>query len=253
MRKQNIIFEYLRNNPGTFKQVVGYYRTSSSANVGNDKDSLKRQKLKCEQYARTHNLRIVNYFYDKNVSGSDNLSIRPGFNSLLEFIKSNPGIDTIIFENASRFSRNSIIQELGYKNLKEKGIKLISASSPSYFTDDTDNPSIKMIRQILGSVSEFQKDELVLKLKGARERKKLINKVKGVKTLNGNGKCEGRKSYYELNPEIIKIAKRLRRKSPKTHKRLSLNKIALKLADYGYYNKNNKVFDGKQIERFLNV
>jgi hypothetical protein len=40
-----------------------------------------------------------------------------------------------------------------------------------------------MIRQILGSVSQFEKAMLVAKLKGARDRKKAVT-----------GKCGGRKS-----------------------------------------------------------
>ena len=48
-----------------------------------------------------------------------------------------------------------------------------------------------MIRQILGSVSQFEKAMLVAKLKGARDRKKAAT-----------GKCGGRKSYEERNPEM---------------------------------------------------
>ena len=43
-------------------------------------------------------------------------------------------------------------QELGYQELKNAGFKLIPADTPTYFEED--NPSLKMIRQILGAVAE---------------------------------------------------------------------------------------------------
>jgi hypothetical protein len=102
-------------------------------------------------------------------------------------------------------------QELGYQELKNAGFKLIPADTPTYFEED--NPSLKMIRQILGAVAEYQKDDLIAKLKGARDRKKKINKEsKTILTINGDGKCEGRKSYVQTDPELIQLAKKLSRK-----------------------------------------
>jgi hypothetical protein len=57
-----------------------------------------------------------------------------------------------------------------------------------------------MIRQILGSVSQFEKAMLVAKLRGARERKKAIT-----------GKCGGRMSYLERSPDAVALAKKLAR------------------------------------------
>ncbi len=63
-----------------------------------------------------------------------------------------------------------IVQETGYRILRAAGITLIAADSPDAFLDET--PTAVMIRQILGSVSQFEKAMLVAKLRGARERKK---------------------------------------------------------------------------------
>jgi hypothetical protein len=49
-----------------------------------------------------------------------------------------------------------------------------------------------MMRQIAGSFAEYEKARLVAKLKAARERKRLAT-----------GKCEGRKSHAEINPEMV--------------------------------------------------
>ena len=51
-----------------------------------------------------------------------------------------------------------------------------------------------------------------------------------------NGKVEGRKSHLEARPEVVAVAKRLHRASPKTGERRSLRKIAAELATLGHLN-----------------
>jgi DNA invertase Pin-like site-specific DNA recombinase len=80
-----------------------------------------------------------------------------------------------------------------------------------------------MIRQILGSVSQFEKAMLVAKLRGARERKKRDTGMK----------CGGRKSYAERNPETVALAKKLRRYPINGHKR-SLRDSAAGLETAGH-------------------
>jgi DNA invertase Pin-like site-specific DNA recombinase len=90
---------------------------------------------------------------------------------------------------------------------------------------DTSDPSRVMMRQIAGSFAQYEKTRLVTKLRGARER---IRET--------SGKCEGRKSFAERDPELILAAKRLHRRSPKGHRR-SLREIASELQAMGYSNK----------------
>jgi DNA invertase Pin-like site-specific DNA recombinase len=81
-----------------------------------------------------------------------------------------------------------MVQEVGHAKLRERGIDLIAADNPSSFLDDT--PTAKLVRQVHGAISEFDKAMTVAKLRGARERKR-----------RDVGKCEGRKSWAELKPE----------------------------------------------------
>ncbi len=88
---------------------------------------------------------------------------------MLKHIAGN-GVRTIIVETANRFARDLITQETGWRFLRDAGIALIAADSPDAFLDDT--PTTVMIRQILGSVAQFEKAMLVAKLRGARQRMK---------------------------------------------------------------------------------
>ena len=68
------------------------------------------------------------------------------------------------------------------------GIDLIPASAPDFFLEDTQ--TAVLVRQMLGAIAQFEKASLVAKLKAARDRKRARD-----------GKCEGRKSHAEMNPE----------------------------------------------------
>ena len=107
-----------------------------------------------------------------------------------------------------------------------------------------------MVRQILGAVAQFSKDELVAKLANARERKREVNKGKGIKTVSGAGKCEGRKSIREKHPELGGIVRSLYRKNRTTGKRRSFREISRKLLEMGYGNGNGG-FMGTEVVRFL--
>jgi DNA invertase Pin-like site-specific DNA recombinase len=177
-------------------KAIAYYRTSSASNVGDDKDSLTRQKLAVERYAKRAGYTITDEFYDAAVSGADALDDRKGFSEALRRIASN-GVRTIIVETASRFARDLIVAETGFRRLSEAGITLIAADAPNSFLDDT--PTSVFIRQVLAAVQQLDRTMTVAKLRGARQRKRAT----GVKV-------DGRKSYAEKVPAAVAHAKALR-------------------------------------------
>jgi hypothetical protein len=78
------------------------------------------------------------------------------------------------------------------------------------------------------------------KLRAARERKRATG-----------AKVEGRKSHAELRPEVVTLAKRLYRASPKTGKRRSLREIAAELAQVGHLNERGKPYAAQSIKMML--
>ena len=201
-------------------QAAAYYRTSSRTNVGFDKDSLSRQQNAVSQYAKANGIQIVREYYDEAVSGADPIDIRDGFSTMLAEMEAT-GATAILVESASRFARDLSVQILGHQKLQELGFDLIAVDSPSAFTDDT--PTAELVRSLLGAVSSFERATVVARLKSGRERKKMLT-----------GKGQGRKSLTEIFPDLGVKAKRLRRKSPKTGKQLSYDKVAEALFAAGY-------------------
>ena len=133
-------------------KAVYYLLTSSASNL--DGDSETRQKEAIFAYAEKNSLEIVRGAYDQAVSGIDPVMHRKGMKQLVEFCEANE-VNIILCENSSRFARDLIVQERGFQDLKAKNLQIIPVDAPDYFTGDT--PSLNLIRQVLGSVSQFEK------------------------------------------------------------------------------------------------
>jgi DNA invertase Pin-like site-specific DNA recombinase len=236
---QKPVQNWVKVMAGKGKRVaaVGYMRTSSTTNVGDGKDSEARQRKAIESYAKAAGLVIVDWFYDAAVSGADPIEARPGFAALLARIAGN-GVRTIIVETANRFARDLMVQEVGFAMLRDLGVTLIAADSPSSFLDD--GPTSKLIRQILGAVSEFDKAMIVAKLKGARDRAR-----------RARGKCEGRKAYAEREggQELVAAARQLR-DNPRGRPQ-SLRKVAAHLAQRGYVTPSGRPYSASAIASML--
>jgi len=200
------------------ERAIAYLRTSSATNV--EGDSANRQNAAIMGYAANSGLEVDSCFWDAAVSGADPIETRAGFAGLLEHAE-RVGIAVVVVEDASRFARSMIAQELGVLLLAKRGVRLFTSSGQE-LSDESD-PSKVMMRQVAGAFSQYEKDKLVQKLRAARERKRLVS-----------GKCEGRKSHVELNPAISREARRLARKSPKTGKTRSLRQIAAELQSLGF-------------------
>ena len=215
-------------------KAVAYMRTSSATNVGADKDSEKRQRAAIEGYAKRAGLVVVEWFYDPAVSGADPIETRPGFSALLDRIEGN-GVRAVVVEDASRFARDLVAQELGILLLIKRGVRLLTASGDDLC--DTSDPSRVMMRQIAGAFAQYEKARLVARLRRAREVK---------------GKLGGRKSIAETRPEVVELARRLR--ETRSGRQRSLREISAELAERGLVaERTGRPFEAAQIARLLAV
>jgi DNA invertase Pin-like site-specific DNA recombinase len=217
------------------KTAVAYLRTSSAANVGADKDSDKRQREAITRYARQARLTVVREFYDAAVSGADPVMERPGLVEMLNYLLNN-GARTVLVESASRFARDLAVQLAGHDLLKKHGIELVPVDAPDHFQDET--PTATMVRNILGAVSQFEKEALVSKLKKARDRQSEA----------AGKRIEGRKP---APAEHVAMAKKLHRQHPVTHQRMSLRQIAAEMAKLGMLSRNGKAYSAAGIKLLL--
>ena len=173
--------------------AVAYLRTSSAANVGGDKDSARRQRLAIDRYAGAAGLEVVAGFADEAVSGADPVETRPGFAAMLERVEAD-GIGLVLVEDASRFARSVLAQELGVLIMAGRGVRVVTAGGEDLTA--TDDPAKVMMRQVAGAFAEYEKARLVHKLRGARDRRSAAL----------GRRVEGRKGYAETRPELVRSA-----------------------------------------------
>lgn len=234
-------------------KAVAYMRTSSSENVGEDRDSLPRQRRAISAYTQVHGIEIIQSAYDPAVSGTDMVFDRIGFKTLIEWMLENSTY-LVLIENASRLARQLMVQELAYKELKEMGIRVIPTDHPDHFSIDNPDPGIEAMRQMIGVFSQWQKSMAVLQLRAGRSAKKTKDTWQESKSggLMAPGKCEGRKSVIEKYGKGILIeAKRLRRKNPQSGEIRGYTEIARELARLGFTQANGKPLARTSIRRLL--
>jgi DNA invertase Pin-like site-specific DNA recombinase len=192
--------------------VYGYIRVSSKSQV--EGTGLDRQETNIKSFCKVSKLSIDDIVADNGVSGT--IENREGITKLLSLTKRG---DVVVFEKLDRLARDLMVQETIIKQFQSKGVVLKSVKDGEELLDE--KPERIMIRQILGAVYQYDKSQIVEKLKVARDR---IRK--------DTGKCEGRKSTKEKNPELLSLIRSLYRK-PRQGERLSFSQISTRLNEMG--------------------
>jgi hypothetical protein len=90
----------------------------------------------------------------------------------------------------------------------------------------------------LGDIAQFDKATTVAKLKGARDRVR-----------RQRGKCEGRKSYAERDPELVDLARWLHHNV--NGRPYSLREVAAELAGHGYVTQSGKHYSASAVASML--
>jgi len=177
------------------RKAYAYLRVSGKGQV--DGDGFTRQLATIKVYASAHDLKIVRVFREEGVSGTVENMNRPAWSELMATLHSN-GVRTILIEKLDRLARDLMVQEAAIADLRRNGFEIISAAEPDLMAND---PTRVLMRQLLGAVAQYDKNTIVLKLRGARMRKRAKD-----------GRCEGRKpyGYYPGEHTVIERMEALR-------------------------------------------
>jgi len=192
-------------------KAFSYLRVSGKGQISGD--GFPRQRDTVTRYAKRHQIEIEREFCEKGVSGTKDAFDREALTELFIAIKAN-GNRLVLVERADRLARDLMISEILLGEFRKIGVKVISAECGTELTVEDNDPTKKLIRQVLGAISEWEKSVVVQKLRAARMR---IRKT--------DGRCEGRKPYGFTEFEKSVITKMLAYRS----KGLSISEIANQL------------------------
>lgn len=160
-------------------------------------DGFVRQLDSIRSYANIHDFKIQQIFREEGVSGEVGSCDRPAFAEMMAAVET-CGVTTIIIEKMDRLARDLMVQEVTVADLKRQNITLISVAEPDLMAADS---SRILMRQLMGAVAQYDKAQIVSKLRCARQRMK-----------TRMGCCEGRKPYgvREGEGEVISRMQDLR-------------------------------------------
>lgn len=164
--------------------AFAYLRVSGKGQI--DGDGFPRQLAAIQAYASANGLTLAKVYREEGVSGTKELENRPALQQLLAAVTSR-NVSVVLVEKLDRLARDLMIQETILRDLQRRGVMLVSTMEPDLCSDD---PSRKLVRQIMGCIAEYEKSMIVSKLAGARQRMRART-----------GVCEGRKPYGERKGE----------------------------------------------------
>jgi DNA invertase Pin-like site-specific DNA recombinase len=207
-----------------------YLRVSGKGQI--EGDGFPRQLKAIREYAATHDVQIVKVFREEGVSGTTDSADRPAWSELMTVLHSN-GVRTIVIERLDRLARDLMVQETIIADLQKNGFDLVSVAEPDLMATD---PTRILVRQMMGAVAQYEKSQIVLKLRGARLRKRAKE-----------GRCEGRKPYgfYDGEAEVVERLKALRASG------MGFDRIAAQVNAEGLKTRTAKRWHGVVINRIL--
>lgn len=152
-------------------KLVGYLRVSTDRQA-EEGLGLEVQDQKIRAWAKKHGHRLTAVTRDEGISGSNGLDSRIGLGDALGFLR-NRQADGLVVYRLDRLARDLVLQEQLLAEIKRMGCQVFSTSGgeSAYLDDDPDDPSRRLIRQVLGAVSEYERSMIGLRLRSGRERK----------------------------------------------------------------------------------
>ena len=160
----------MTRNPNR-RKVVAYLRVSTDRQA-EEGLGLEVQADAIKAWAKANNTRVVATFADEGVSGSNGIDSREALPDAFDAIKTGEA-DGMVVYRLDRLARDLIIQETLLAEVKRLGGEVFSTSAAEagYLTDDPDDPSRKLIRQVLSAVAEYERSMISLRLRSGRKRK----------------------------------------------------------------------------------
>ena len=168
------------------KKITALYeRLSRDDEQQGESNSITNQKKYLEDFARSRGFKNIRHFTDDGYSGTN--FNRPGFNALLEEIKSG-NVAVLAIKDMSRIGRNYL--QVGFYTeilFPEKGVRFIAVNN----NIDSDNPTENEFTPFLNIMNEWY----------ARDTSKKIKAIFRNRMEHGE-RCSGAVPYgYRMNPE----------------------------------------------------
>ena len=133
------------------RKVLAYTRVSTREQV--DGFGLEVQSKAIKDYAKANGLRLVRTLSDEGQSGSNGLDARVGLAEALAIVERGEVAGIVVYR-MDRLARDLLLQETLMARMRAAGAEVISVSEPDM---DSDDPTRVLVRQVLGSISQYER------------------------------------------------------------------------------------------------
>lgn len=179
------------------KNCVIYTRVSSKEQADNN-TSLESQKRLCEEYCKKNGFTIKTYFGGTYESAKGDE--RKEFKKMLEYVRKNKSIDSILVYSYDRFSRSGSNAAFLSQKLQKVGVKVNAVSQQI----DTSSPSGRLHRDMLYLFSQFdnelRKDKVITGMFENLRKGYWVSQAPFGYT-NKNRKEKAKNHKYEINEQ----------------------------------------------------
>ncbi len=204
-----------------------------SAGSGQNEQSIEGQLRDCYEYAKAHDITIVNEYIDRHISGTTDE--RAQFQKMIAD-SGKKLFDAVIVWKLDRFSRNRYDSAIYKAQLKKNGIKIFYAKEAI-----PDGPEGIILESLLEGMAEYYSAELAQKIKrGIRESVYKCHTVGGQRAL---GYKTAPDKTFQIDEEeayiVLKIFTMYDAGTPVTEIVSELNSLGFKTTKNGKFHKNS--------------
>jgi DNA invertase Pin-like site-specific DNA recombinase len=225
--------------------LAGYIRVSTEGQVDAYGKDVQREAILRWAALTGH---LITHFYEEDgVSGKTDSGSRPALSMALEQAERKRFEGIVVFE-PSRIARRIVVQETLLSLIWSQGLKVFSTTTGE-LSEDEDDPTKIMIRQILGVIAEFDHRTTVKKLQAGRIVKSAQGGYIGGTpafgmTVEGSGK-NAKLVQDEVESQVVADIVQ------EFHNGRSYNGIAQMLNLGGYKTKRGKNWTAVQVSRII--
>ena len=229
-------------------KLVPYLRVSTDRQAS-EGTGLDVQLDTIKRWAKTNGHKLTAPCADQGVSGAKDLDNRPGLIEAILKLRE-PHVDGIVVYRLDRLARALVVQEQLLTEIRSRGHELYSTSSTEngYLRDEgeAEDPSRKMIRQVLGAVAEYERSMIALRLRSARELKRRQGGYAGFGSPAFGQRSDGGRLVPDEREQLaVKRIVQLRNED------YSLPRIVQQLADEGITSKHGGPWHPTTVARVL--
>jgi DNA invertase Pin-like site-specific DNA recombinase len=152
-------------------KLIAYTRVSSERQAEKG-EGLDIQRDIIRRWSAEHGHRIVAGYSDEGVSGVIDLEHRIGLAGALEDLRRGRA-EGIVVHRLDRLARDLVVQETILREILRIGATpyTTSPAETHFLGDDPNDPTRRLVRQVLGAISDYERSLVALRMRNGRERK----------------------------------------------------------------------------------